>query len=330
MSTVPATGLAHEVIQSIVTLTEQRDQRSLEQSLLATLGEMLGGAESWLLDIPAEAGHNAECTLLHGREASLPTAIVARGCALPLSDALNLAEHGGLTYLLVKLRDAERDRLHLLVLAQPSWPEAERQLVQGMIRVYQNFVSLLYDSEKDTLTGLLNRRKLEIRLKDYAAPHPQGRRRKDEGHGDYLAIMDLDRFKRINDSYGHLIGDEVLLVFANILRGTLRDTDQVFRYGGEEFVALLQEAPNDAIEDILERVRRNVEGHDFPLVGRVTVSIGFARLDGRDSPLEVLEKADRALYYAKDNGRNQVRAFEQLVNQHLLEDLHRDGGVELF
>jgi len=142
--------------------------------------------------------------------------------------------------------------------------------------------------------------------------------------------MDLDRFKRINDNFGHLIGDEVLLTFANILRRTLRDSDLIFRYGGEEFIALLQDASHASIEEVLERVRRNVASHDFPLVGKVTVSIGFAALDGQTSPLDVLEKADRALYYAKDHGRDQVREFSQLVDQHLLEDIHRDGGIELF
>jgi len=327
MKTAPSIDLAHEVIESIVTLTEQRDQRSLEQSLLATLREMLAQVEGWLLDLSTDT---AECNLLHGNLDTLPREILDRGRALPASDALQLIDLAGRAYLVAKLQDAERDHIHLLILAQDRWEGIDQLLVQGMIRVYQNFVGLLYDSEKDTLTGLYNRRKLELKLKEFDAPRLAGRRSKDKDHANYLAIMDLDRFKQINDRHGHLIGDEVLLSFANILRRTLRDSDLVFRYGGEEFIALLQDAHRNSIEDVLERLRRNVEGHDFPLVGRVTVSIGYASLDGMTSPLEVLEKADRALYYAKDNGRNQVREFEQLVNQHLLEDIHRDGGVELF
>ena len=330
MKTAPSTELAHEVIQSIVTLTEQRDQRSLEHSLLTSLGEMLESAEGWLLDIPAEPEASVEGILLHGREATLPQRIIELGCALPRSDSHRLIDLEDRRYLLAKLQDAERDRLHLLVLAQADWSETEQQVVQGMIRVYQNFVSLLYDSEKDTLTGLYNRRKLETKLANFTGSRPQGRRQRDRGHADYLAILDLDRFKRINDTFGHLIGDEVLLVFANIMRRTLRDSDLIFRYGGEEFVALLPETAKDSIDDVLERIRRNVETHEFPLVGKVTVSIGFACLDGLTSPLNVMAKADRALYYAKDHGRNQVREFEQLVNQHLLEDLHRDGSIELF
>ena len=330
MNAVPSAELTHEVIQSIVTLTEQRDQRSLEQSLLSTLKEMLKNAQGWLLNIPADAESLSECTMLHGVEATLPTEIFKRGCDLARSDNLNFIRIGSRTYLLFKLLDAENDRVHLLVLAQTDWPPEEQQLVLGMVRVYQNFVSLISDSEKDTLTGLYNRRKLETKLQEFDNSRQQGRQQKDKAQGDYLAIMDLDRFKHVNDTFGHLIGDDVLLTFANILRLVLRDGDMIFRYGGEEFVALLQDAPHNSIEDVLERMRRNVEAHDFPLVGRVTVSIGFACLDGRTSPLDVMEKADRALYFAKDNGRNQVREFDQLVGQHLLEDVHRDGGIELF
>ncbi|MDD5363853.1 MAG: GGDEF domain-containing protein [Gallionellaceae bacterium] len=319
MPAVPNVDRAHEVIESIVSLTEQRDQRSLEQSLLTTVAEMLGNAEGWLLDNLTGTGEDAACTLLHGEAATLPQWIIDQGRAQPASDPFNLVEHDGRIYLLARLADTGIGRVHLLVLAQPSWPDAELQLALGMIRVYQNFVALLSDSEKDTLTGLYNRRKLEMAFKAIAAQPAWGRRQKDQRNGDYLAILDLDRFKRINDGYGHLVGDEVLLVFANILRRTLRDSDQIFRHGGEEFVALLRETPNDSIEDVLERIRRNVEQHAFTQVGTVTVSIGFARLDGCASPVDVMSKADRALGYAKDHGRNQVREFESLVNQHLLE-----------
>ncbi|MFA5083286.1 MAG: GGDEF domain-containing protein [Hydrogenophilaceae bacterium] len=319
MPAVPNVDQAHEVIESIVSLTEQRDQRSLEQSLLATVAEMLDSAEGWLLDIITGPEESTACTLLYGDTATLPARILDQGRAQSASDPFNLIEHDGRIYLLARLGDAGIERAHLLVLAQPSWPDAELQMALGMIRLYQNFVVRLNDSEKDTLTGLFNQRKLEQAFKTLTTQPAWGRRQKDQRNGDYLAILDLDRFKHINDSHGHLVGDEVLLVFANILRHTLRDSDQIFRHGGEEFVVLLRETPNDSIEEVLERVRRNVEQHAFSLVGTVTVSIGFARLDGCASPIDVMSKADRALGYAKDHGRNQVREFESLDNQHLLE-----------
>ncbi|WP_165873516.1 GGDEF domain-containing protein [Parasulfuritortus cantonensis] len=321
--------ITQDVIRSIVALTEQRDQRSLAQSLLDTVSEMLGGVEGWLVNVTPGNPAGPDCALLLGDELRLPPGLVDLIRLRPAPDGFEQLDYRGHSYLLTQLHDAEHERANLLVLGQGHWPANELQMAQGMIRVYQNFVALLRDSEKDTLTGLFNRRKLELKLKEIAQ-QGWGRRQRDKALGDYLAIMDLDRFKAVNDNHGHLIGDEVLLVFANLLRRAVRDSDLIFRYGGEEFVALLQEAPNDAIEEILERVRQTVEEHAFPVVGRVTVSIGFARMDDRTSPLEALEQADQALYYAKDNGRNQVREYASLVNQHLLEAVHRDGGIELF
>lgn len=308
--------LAHEVIASIVTLTAQRDQHSLERSLLRTLEEMLPEAEVWLLRGEGEAG-GGEYLLLHGHKKGLPDEIIRHALLLKSEGDPKAISHAGRNYLLAKLMDAESGNRHLLITAQATWRALDLQLVQGLVRVYRNFVGLLYDSEKDTLTGLFNRRKLEAKLDELTAARLHGRRCHDQDHADYLAMLDLDRFKRINDTHGHLIGDEVLLVFANILRMTLRDSDLIFRYGGEEFIVLLQDTPNQVIEEVLERVRANVEKHVFPQVGRVTISIGHTRLDTRrqTNHAQIIEEADRALYYAKEHGRNQVRGYPTLLAQ---------------
>lgn len=330
MKPSPSVDLAHEVIESIVSLTEQRDQRSLEQSLMTTLEEMLHSVEGWLLDVPQPGSREPGCNMLHGDRTSLPQGLIERSRSLPADALIHLVSQDGRTYLLAKLQDAEQDRYHLLILAGGQWDEGELQLVRGMARVYQNFVGVLYDSEKDTLTGLYNRRKLDAKLKDIATARLLGRRQADKEHGDYLALLDLDRFKQINDGFGHLIGDEVLLVFANILRKTLRDSDLIFRYGGEEFVVLLQDIGEAASLDVLERIRRNVERHAFPQVGRVTVSIGYAALDSGTLPIQTMARADKALYYAKENGRNRVCDFDRLLAEGRLKDQQQAGSVELF
>lgn len=330
MKPSPGADLAHEVIESIVSLTEQRDQRSLEQSLMTTLEEMLHSVEGWLLDVPQADSPDPSCNVLHGDLASLPDELIEQSRNLPADVLIHLTPRNGLTYLLAKLQDVEQDRYHLLILVRPEWDEGGLQLVQGMIRVYQNFVGVLYDSEKDTLTGLYNRRKLETRLKDLASARLQGRRHSDKEHADYLALLDLDHFKLINDRFGHLIGDEVLLIFANILRKTLRDSDLIFRYGGEEFVVLLQDVSAQAAGEVLERIRRNVERHAFPQAGQTTVSIGYARLENGTLPVQAMAKADKALYYAKGNGRNQVCDFSQLLAEGKVEDRLPMGSIELF
>lgn len=331
MNTPTDPNRAHEVIESIVSLTEQRDQRSLVQSLVTTLEEMLVGVEGWLLDMPLQSGTNPECNLLHGNETRLPRQVVEQGCKLPADISNREVREGDTSYLLSKLQGAEPDRYHMLILAKGQWSEVDLKFVQGMTRVYQNFIGVLYDSEKDTLTGLYNRRKLDTTLESIAISRLQGRRHSDKDHADFLAIMDLDRFKRINDTFGHLIGDEVLLIFAGILRKTLRDSDMIFRYGGEEFIVLLQDISAPAIREVLERVRRNVEQHVFPQVGQVTVSIGYAALNTQDLPVQTLEKADRALYYAKENGRNRVIDFARLLAEgQVTVELHTEGSIELF
>jgi diguanylate cyclase (GGDEF)-like protein len=320
----------HDVIASIVSLTEQRDQRSLEHSLVSTLEDMLDDIEGWLLEMPTENNRDAGCTMLHGDKSHLPNELLAQGCRLPNDILTCLVIQGGLTYRLAKLQDYEQGRHHMLILAKQQWSETDLQVVEGLVRVYHNFVGILFDSEKDTLTGLYNRRKLDSKLKDIANSRMQGRRQTDKDHADFLAILDLDRFKRINDNFGHLIGDEVLLIFSNILSRTLRESDLIFRYGGEEFVVLLQDISGQTIKDVLERVGWNVENHDFPQVGKVTVSIGYAALESQVLPIQTMEKSDRALYYAKDHGRNRVCNFDQLLAEGELEGLHQDGSIELF
>lgn len=137
-----------------------------------------------------------------------------------------------------------------------------------MLNIYSNFARVLFDSERDTLTNLYNRKKLEQKLGELLAARMRGtHRQRDDNTTDYLAVFDIDHFKRVNDNYGHLMGDEVLLIFAGLVSNTLRDVDWVFRYGGKEFVALIKGVPPDTISLILERVRGRIQDHAFPQVG---------------------------------------------------------------
>ena len=128
-------------------------------------------------------------------------------------------------------------------------------------------------------------------------------------------MLDLDHFKRVNDDFGHLYGDEILVHFANLMRTTFRSADQLYRFGGEEFVVIFGVEPRErGGEATLERFRRAVEAHRFPGVGKVTVSIGFARVADALTPAPILiDRADEALYYAKEHGRNRVCGWEALV-----------------
>ncbi len=168
---------------------------------------------------------------------------------------------------------------------------------------------LVQQSIADPLTGLLNRRGLEQAL--------DGELARCRRHGDDLtvAMFDLDHFKRINDDYGHAGGDAVLIRVGRFLSGSLRETDVVGRFGGEEFVLLLPHTGLDQSGPILERLCESLRSHTGLFdqgTLRVTASIGITCTSGRRacSASDLLQEADVALYHAKDAGRDRVCTFQ--------------------
>lgn len=317
----------HEVVESIAALTELRDQQSLERSLFTAVQEMLEPFECWLLAIGRQPG---QLHILAGNAASLPDEITGTADTLLGIKGMEVRHLGIHDYLFASTYSGDGGDVRLMAIASDRYDSSTLRLVQGMLKVYLNFMAILRDSEKDTLTGLYNRRKLEAKLNDLLAASLRGRRYRDANHSDFLAVLDLDHFKRVNDTFGHLIGDETLLSFANILRRTLRDHDLIFRYGGEEFVVLLQDVSGSQVAAIIERVLQNVRGYAFPQVGRVTVSVGYTQLSPGSTPPRVIEEADRALYYAKEHGRDQARAYHDLIDSGALRAQEEQGSIELF
>ncbi len=194
--------------------------------------------------------------------------------------------------------------------------------ISSLAQMYANQVRLLDYSELDSLTRLLNRKTFDEtfdRLLMAASNNiPDGGfdDRRDGLTDDtpaWLCVIDIDHFKRVNDSFGHLFGDEVLLRMGDLMRKTFRGGDRLFRFGGEEFVVILNAANQALAESGFDRFRQSVESHEFPQVGKVTCSIGFTAVSNTDVPTDVVGRADEALYYAKEHGRNQVCCYEILV-----------------
>lgn len=212
-------------------------------------------------------------------------------------------------------------------------------LIKGILDVYRNYQNLLDFSERDSLTGLLNRKTFDERFSkmvstnakpgDSAAERQAERRHPAEAQEHWLAVADIDHFKRINDQFGHLYGDEVLILVANHLRASFRSQDRVFRFGGEEFVILLRSASLEEARKIFDRFRANIEEHEFPQIGTVTVSVGFASISD-ETPVVILGHADQALYYAKANGRNRVCHYDQLVSSGVLQSELPHESAEFF
>jgi diguanylate cyclase (GGDEF)-like protein len=163
--------------------------------------------------------------------------------------------------------------------------------------------SRLKDSEYDELTGIYTRRRILEVLQ-----HEQIRC--DRGAGPLcIGMLDIDRFKHVNDSLGHAAGDEVLRKSVDVALRELRAIDFMGRYGGEEFLLVLTQTGMEGARECVERVRNQTERTEFDLSGthrRVTVSIGIAQYRPGESMRETLERADAALYRAKAGGRNRI------------------------
>jgi len=220
----------------------------------------------------------------------------------------------------------------------------QRVSLMGLIEYFGNHIALLDYGEADTLTGLASRKTFDKHLfellgKSAADEHlrtntlqaPLRRRGESTLSSHWLAVCDIDHFKQVNDNFGHLIGDEVLIMLAQVMQNSFRFDDQLFRFGGEEFIALLQPTDQASAMATLERFRLDVEKQVFSRIGHVTVSIGFSRLLPNDTPTDAIDRADEALYYAKEHGRNRVDCYEMLVAQGELKlRAPASGEVELF
>ena len=174
-------------------------------------------------------------------------------------------------------------------------------LLHAMLRRHQASIEAL--ATLDSLTGLPNRRSFDL----LAAQALQEAQR--DCAPLVALLIDLDHFKALNDTHGHLAGDEVLRQFANVLQGSLRQSDILCRWGGEEFIVLLRETEGRQALDVAEKIRRRTEQLTFsydeqPL--RLTTSIGLSGLQPGDTLHALLTRADRALYRAKQAGRNRV------------------------
>lgn len=163
-----------------------------------------------------------------------------------------------------------------------------------------NEQSLLHDATHDKLTDLYNRHFGEKLLNQ---AHAEA-----SAHTGLLSLLvcDIDHFKSINDRHGHLAGDRVLRDFAHILKSTVRGTDAMIRWGGEEFVVVLKGCPLPAAMDLAERIRAKLHNYQDAEVDKVTVSIGVSHLNPDETLESFFNRGDAALYDAKHQGRDRV------------------------
>ena len=338
-----------QLINHLAEITGFRDRDQLDASVVRAVHDVLRplavgiyrcvgelGSQRWLtrariaLDDPAATADPPWTDILMLPELD---SVPARRKALATGEVVTSGDTPQINYFPIA---TEREVVGVLEVqtAAPLRASA-RAMVGTIVRIYGNFHDLLDHSERDPLTGLLNRQTFNTALMARAKKRCEGekaepgRRVSTTGTALWLGVVDIDHFKRVNDNFGHPIGDEVLLL-SRLLRSSFRHIDRLYRFGGEEFVVVLDCVTAEQACTAFERLRANVERFEFPQVGRVTVSIGFTLTDVSDTPSSAFARADKALYHVKENGRNGVAQFESLVRDGQVVGTQIVGEVELF
>ncbi len=285
------------LVDRLAELTGLRDRDVLDVTLVTSLRELLQTSTAAIYRCIGDADNRRWLTRarLDGHEATAQadSAWVALE-SLPRLDAhptrhrcfveqAMLEDHGD-DHAAFHPLSTDRETVGVLELRRSTPLSAEEQrVVHGATGVYRNFLSLLDYSERDTLTGLLNRKTFDEAFMKTLAGRPKARAGQADGdvgvggRGYWIGVIDIDHFKRVNDRYGHLIGDEVLLLLARLMRASFRLHDRLYRFGGEEFVVLLHCGGETDPGIAFNRFRLNVEAYAFPQVGRITASVGMSR-----------------------------------------------------
>jgi diguanylate cyclase (GGDEF)-like protein len=346
---VPSNQHAPHILERVAGLTSIRDADLLDVSMIRTLFDLLTPERVGLFRM--EANRCRDAGLFASRvDANVAFADVGEALAV----RARMANGGRLRWVEhVEGRDSHRALFPVAELRMTTtylYVESfhadaldDTRLVDAFLRFYGNYCSLLDYSQRDQLTGLLNRRTFNdcmLRLMgsrsrpitdDSAAAEAEGGTRRRASVSNWLAMLDLDHFKRVNDVFGHLFGDEVLLVASQIIKRSFRETDLLFRFGGEEFVVIARDTDRGGALTAFENLRRNIAAHQFPQLGTISVSIGVVELGDRQDAMTLLDRADRALYFAKQNGRDQVALYEDLIEKSLIDESRaKVGEIELF
>jgi diguanylate cyclase (GGDEF)-like protein len=341
-----------QALDHVADMTRTRDRDMVDATLVASFVDMLPVREVVLWRLLGDPGEGQQWQ----RCASQSSGDLVAGVDLlradhPMVDQHEMPLHtrafqevsvvqesneGGFRTILPMASEREVEGVVELVGDMPLDFQMQR-VALAVLRIHRNFSSLLDYSERDTLTGLLNRKSFDETFMR-ATVHEATRqfeinpdeRRQSVRRRHWLGVIDVDRFKLVNDRFGHLIGDEVLVLVARIMRSSFRFHDRLYRFGGEEFVVLLSAQDDEGAGAAFERLRVHLEQFVFPRVGQVTVSVGYTDVRPGDTPQAAFERADKAVYFAKENGRNQVHFHTALVERGLLVADDDVNDVELF
>ena len=338
---------APRLLDKLVSLTGIQDIELMEFSLLKTLAEFIQPLELSILKLDRRG---KPCYQLHLRKEQYEILSENFSLSDEIFTALDIVQgtkqsfrsklESGNMLVAWHVMQNKAQNVFLVAITSRELTKFNAHMIRGLLQIYRNFYDVLIEAQRDQLTGLANRKTFdEVIQKIYNEPPPytdpvpvDRRSLLEKGSVSYwLGMVDVDNFKRINDTWGHLYGDEVLLLLAQLMQHHFRESDMLFRFGGEEFVVIVRTGNEEQAHRAFERFRAAVENHPFPQVGMVTVSIGVVKMDPTIFTATLLDRADQSLYHAKKKGRNRVEFFNELLEEGLVSVAEIVAGeIEFF
>jgi len=345
--------LFNELLNEVVQLTSHKDLEPLDHNLVKVLARLASADRIELIHFHTDKKNNTLANILQvaydaKKDVCLSQCVndseisrIVIDCIKTHSKAIGSTGGKDWHFILpIKINGSFGACVCITSVIEPA---LQGDTLVNVVNIYANHLRMIHESERDELTNLLNRKSFDSRierllniqkneqlLRSEAEPALDRRKAFNEDKNAWLAIIDIDHFKQVNDAYGHIYGDEVLLRLSQLLQLNFRHSDLVFRFGGEEFIIVLAPVNAKDAETAIERFRHNIEQLNFPRVGKITVSIGYAELGVDDYPPLVIEQADSALYYAKEHGRNKIFRYETLIENGSLSRSDDESLIELF
>lgn len=316
-----------ELIKDITDLTSQRNFKTLTFSLLKCIHNIMDCIQSDFVLF-----NNQGCILLHTciESENIKNKSVFNNHNFTLdylSNSLNenLFEsnvyNGELKLIKLLRQDSNEKQFIILNFAQKIKKDSYDHIL-GVIDIYNNSFSLLKESRIDVLTGLLNRNTFDLEIADFFIEPSKltnvvinNQRFLDKvtqkTHSRFwLTIIDIDDFKLINDKYGHMHGDTVLVHFSKLLKSAFRQSDIIFRYGGDEFIVIIEAESEPKCSKIIDRFLNNVRAYNFPTISKVTLSIGVIEFKENIHYTKQIKQVDQALYNSKYSGKNKISFYK--------------------
>ena len=335
------------ILNYIVSITESRDIEILEMSLLRTIFEVCSCKRVYLFKASADkpsdrttSGYGIEgYSSSYDLEPDADFLKLAENFIIDPEKFRKLNPNNDSSYIIIPV-DILSNQIGFIAVEKPESTAFNNQILIGLVKIYQNYVSILLDNQTDTLTGILNRKTFDDRIMKLIEIKKRQKReiclqcserRAVSPDRFWLGIFDIDDFKKVNDTFGHIYGDEILILISRIIQKVFRTSDMKFRFGGEEFIIVIKAENSEDAFSVFERFRKEVENYAFPQTGQITISTGIVEITGSETPSVFVGCADNALYYAKHNGKNMTCIYSDLVEQGLIKPpAVQKGDIILF